>query len=228
MLRQPILCHWDFEVASCLVDRCIVEFPIHKYSFHSIKFGSGYAISIHCLANIEKKQFLLRKEQLWLLFIILCTFHNEYLVTGGRYPWLVLPSEYNTRFWKAVLVDNDEMGGRWFFHRIRVFRTERKLHLRNKIVYALMQITSLFPRETIHQCFSLVSVTLIESILRADSRLAPEQWGTSLQSNAVSHWLGANPESALILRRIASLVTNVVIHCKAYIILYSSKPFVMW
>ena len=33
---------------------------------------------------------------------------------------------------------------------------------------------------------------------RADSRLAPSQWETSLQSNAVSHWLGANLESALV------------------------------
>ena len=32
---------------------------------------------------------------------------------------------------------------------------------------------------------------------RADSRLAPSQWETSLQSNAVSHWLGASLESAL-------------------------------
>ena len=32
---------------------------------------------------------------------------------------------------------------------------------------------------------------------RVDSRLAPSQWETSLQSNAVSHWLGANLESAL-------------------------------
>ena len=31
---------------------------------------------------------------------------------------------------------------------------------------------------------------------RADSRLAPSQCETSLQSNAVSHWLGANLESA--------------------------------
>ena len=31
----------------------------------------------------------------------------------------------------------------------------------------------------------------------ADSRLAPRQWETSLQSNTVSHWLGANLESAL-------------------------------
>ena len=35
--------------------------------------------------------------------------------------------------------------------------------------------------------------------IRDDSRLAPSQWETSLQSNAVSHssWLGANLESAL-------------------------------
>ena len=32
---------------------------------------------------------------------------------------------------------------------------------------------------------------------RADSRLAAPQWETSLQSNAVSHCLGANLESAL-------------------------------
>ena len=32
---------------------------------------------------------------------------------------------------------------------------------------------------------------------RADSRLVPSQWETSLQSNAVSHWLGTNLESAL-------------------------------
>ena len=34
-------------------------------------------------------------------------------------------------------------------------------------------------------------------IIRDDSRLAPSQWETSLQSNVVSHWLGANLESAL-------------------------------
>ena len=37
--------------------------------------------------------------------------------------------------------------------------------------------------------------------LRADSRLAPSQWETSLQSNAISHWLGANLESALRLHQ---------------------------
>ena len=32
---------------------------------------------------------------------------------------------------------------------------------------------------------------------RADSRFVPSQWETSVQSNAISHWLGANLESAL-------------------------------
>ena len=34
---------------------------------------------------------------------------------------------------------------------------------------------------------------------RADSRFAPSQWETLLQSNRVSHWLGANLESVPIL-----------------------------
>ena len=37
-----------------------------------------------------------------------------------------------------------------------------------------------------------------QSIPRADSSLAPSQWETSLQSNSISHWLGANLESDLI------------------------------
>ena len=37
----------------------------------------------------------------------------------------------------------------------------------------------------------------MDKIIRADPRVVPSQWETSLQSNAVSHWLGANLESAL-------------------------------
>ena len=37
-----------------------------------------------------------------------------------------------------------------------------------------------------------------EIIFRAESSSAPSQWETSLQSNAIYHWLGANLESALI------------------------------
>ena len=35
---------------------------------------------------------------------------------------------------------------------------------------------------------------------RADHRLGPSQWETSLQSNAVSHWLAANIASALYVQ----------------------------
>ena len=34
--------------------------------------------------------------------------------------------------------------------------------------------------------------------IRADSMFVPSQWETSLQSNAVSHWLGANLESVFL------------------------------
>ena len=40
---------------------------------------------------------------------------------------------------------------------------------------------------------------------RADSRLAPSQWETALQSNAISHWLGTNLESVLIASSIMPL-----------------------
>ena len=41
--------------------------------------------------------------------------------------------------------------------------------------------------------------------IRADSRLAPSQWETSLRSNAVSHWLGANLKSALHITTVFEL-----------------------
>ena len=37
--------------------------------------------------------------------------------------------------------------------------------------------------------------------IRADSRIASSQWESSLQSNAVSHWLGTNLESALDMKK---------------------------
>ena len=42
--------------------------------------------------------------------------------------------------------------------------------------------------------------------VRAESRLAPSQWEMSLQSNAISHWLGANLESALYYHCHGSLI----------------------
>ena len=43
-------------------------------------------------------------------------------------------------------------------------------------------------------------------VRRADSMFPPNQWETALLCNDVSHWLGANPESALYLKVIESRV----------------------
>ena len=48
-----------------------------------------------------------------------------------------------------------------------------------------------------HQHYKLWKSNNAVYSIRADSRLAPSQWETLLLSNAVSHWLGANLESAL-------------------------------
>ena len=44
---------------------------------------------------------------------------------------------------------------------------------------------------------------------RADSKFAPSQWATSLQSNAVSHWQGANLESTLLWCGVAAVALTV-------------------
>ena len=61
---------------------------------------------------------------------------------------------------------------------------------------------------------------------RADSRFAPSQWETSLQSNAVSHWLGANPESALNYIHIkqTSLQTSCGDTCLIHLIFIKGIP----
>ena len=43
---------------------------------------------------------------------------------------------------------------------------------------------------------TVVDGAMVGSYVRTDYKFAPSQWETSLQSNAVSHWLGANLESA--------------------------------
>ena len=47
---------------------------------------------------------------------------------------------------------------------------------------------------------------------RADSRLVPSQWEMSLQSNGVSHWHGANLESALSRACVPVQSTHVISH----------------
>ena len=45
---------------------------------------------------------------------------------------------------------------------------------------------------------------------RADSRFVPNQWETSLQNNAISHWLGANLESAMYLNVTSAWLSSVL------------------
>ena len=45
---------------------------------------------------------------------------------------------------------------------------------------------------------NLIYIDYIDGLTRADSRFAPSQWETALLCNNVSHWLGANLESALL------------------------------
>ena len=53
------------------------------------------------------------------------------------------------------------------------------------------------------------------SVCRADSRFAHSQWETSLQSNVVSHWLGANLESALSLNSFKAVLVKCNLNKKA-------------
>ena len=52
-------------------------------------------------------------------------------------------------------------------------------------------------RNHLLRCPQWIQLTATKSEVMADSNFAPSQWETSLQSNAVSHWLGTNLESAL-------------------------------
>ena len=55
-----------------------------------------------------------------------------------------------------------------------------------------------FPDHFISSCLILeILVCQCQCNCRADFRLAPSQWETSLQCNAVSHWLSENLESEL-------------------------------
>ena len=61
------------------------------------------------------------------------------------------------------------------------------------ILYGMLRVEKLIkPTEMEAYCTERIWIDN-----RVDYRLAPGQWETSLQSNTVSHWLGANLESAL-------------------------------
>ena len=58
------------------------------------------------------------------------------------------------------------------------------------------------PNINVVECCMLCTNTSWNVNSRADSGLASSQWETSLQSNAVSHWLGANLETSLLKRTV--------------------------
>ena len=81
-------------------------------------------------------------------------------------------------------------------------RTEVNPALGHMYIVAMISLVSWNKeRYKIMMCFFTADNKETTRLLtsRADSRLAPRQWKTSLQCNAVSHWLGANLESALDL-----------------------------
>ena len=49
----------------------------------------------------------------------------------------------------------------------------------------------------LNHCYKYIKC--IASMFRADSKLGPSQWETALLCNDISHWLGANLESTLML-----------------------------
>ena len=53
-------------------------------------------------------------------------------------------------------------------------------------------------QQIFHNNYNVSDMPEVITYYRADSSQAPNQWETSLQSNPVSHWLGANLESITI------------------------------
>ena len=65
------------------------------------------------------------------------------------------------------------------------------------LINSFCPLLSAGPLTGTNASWSWCRIWMILHVIRADSGLAPSQWETSLQSNGVSHWLGANLESAL-------------------------------
>ena len=66
-------------------------------------------------------------------------------------------------------------------------------------------------------------------IFQGDSRLAPSQWGTSLQSNAVFHWLGANQNKQRVNKYLNNLSVNTSrAHDISIVLLYICGPLPIW
>ena len=85
---------------------------------------------------------------------------------------------------------------------------------------------SMHQNSVYYECFGKIMINW------ADSRLASSQWETPLQSNAVSHWMGANPESALVkYQQFAAYPTGTSTQCPAVMTQYGlmmDAPQLCW
>ena len=72
------------------------------------------------------------------------------------------------------------------------------LHASCNLIYTLMQLPAMLSVEILPWLMREIWKLIFNFHYRADSRCAPSQWETALLCNDVSHWLGANLESALL------------------------------
>ena len=79
---------------------------------------------------------------------------------------------------------------------VQGIKIRRSWYYRNSYTWKDSLYIEMEPRCSVCVLILYVCIWSGQCHTRADSRLAPSQWETSLQSNAVSHWLGANLESA--------------------------------
>ena len=89
----------------------------------------------------------------------------------------------------------------WSYNGLAPFQRQAIIWTNDGLVYwCLYTSANLNGWRGLHCKISSTIHNIIQNDTRifcVDSRVAPSQWETSLQSNAVSHWLGATLESAL-------------------------------
>ena len=140
-----------------------------------------------------------------------CTIQTavSHLVSFRLLLWVLIQSS-RSRIWRTLLEPSVARG--WNLDKLAVYTlyTHIKLHLM-KSRKAAHSITYIYIKKREPNCACRCPSTkrclpisrrsadcqIVSSQVRTDSRIAPSQWETSLQSNAVSHWLGAKLESAL-------------------------------
>ena len=89
----------------------------------------------------------------------------------------------------------------WIYFKIVTFKHFYQLHAhyRSTVSYAIWTswkaiMDHLTLRVSLSWCtLSNIHMPSMGSCCGADSRFAPSQWQTSLQSNAISHWLACKP-----------------------------------